>query len=575
MWSASRTRVASRVRLALGLLLGLFLESAPASAVLQPTPGGFTIPKLDAAVTTCSDKNVEVCIDGSEGDPALINAQADALVSPETFQPTCTLTFKPITKGGGDHVAFGWYNLKPDPANAGKFLKPAQAELFGMYVLAMGNTGGAALAALGSATLDLAKEQAAGRYTGGEIGFFLAGGSDFKNLKLDPVTHALTGLTLDRVFYTQHSLNPGSQVDKTFFQVLTWQSVKFKNSFYFGWEDRVASADADNDFDDLVFLVSGIQCSGGGEACDTGKEGVCKDGTQQCSKGELTCVQSIQPSAEKCNALDDDCNGSVDDGDLCKKGEVCDRGRCVPKCSTGEFRCDKDLVCNPRGVCVEAACAKKDCPVGQVCHGGNCIDGCMGVTCPYGEVCRNGGCSDPCDGITCDDGYACVLGVCRSCACTSCEGTQICGANNVCIDAGCESQTCMAGSHCAMGACVDDCDGTKCPAGQLCAMGACIPDPNASVGGSGSTGGTDGVGGDIMIVIPPKAGSSGSGDPTGGGSGGTKSDDGTPDELSSGSDPAALAAKGCGCSIPGTGGGGRTLAGLVLLGALGLRRRRR
>ena len=578
MWSASRTRAASRVRLALGLLLAMFLDSASASAVLQPTPGGFTIPKLDVGVTTCSDKNVELCIDASEGDAALINAQADALISPEVFQPTCTLTFKPITKGGGDHLAFGWYNLKPDPANAGSFLKPTQAELFGMYVMAFGNTNGADLTAkLGTgAMLDLAKEQAAGRYTGGEIGFFLAGGSNFNNLILDPVTHALTGLTLDRVFYTQHALNPGSTPDKvkTFYQVLTWQSVKFKNSFYFGWEDRVASADADNDFDDLVFLVSGIQCSGGGEACDTGKEGVCKDGTQQCSKGELTCVQSIQPSAEKCNALDDDCNGQVDDGEgLCKKGDVCDRGRCVPKCSTGEFRCDKDLVCNPRGVCVEAACAKKDCPVGQVCHGGNCIDGCMGVTCPYGEVCRNGGCSDPCDGITCDDGYACVLGVCRSCACSSCEGTQICGADNVCIDAGCESQTCMAGSHCAMGACVDDCAGTKCPAGQLCTMGACAADPNANVGGSGSTGGTDGIGGDIMIVIPPKAGSSGTGETTGG-TGGTKpANDGTPDELSSG--VGAAEAKGCGCSIPGSGGGGRALAGLVLLGALGLRRRRR
>ena len=575
MWSASRMRVSSRVRLAMSLLLTMFLASASANAVLQPTPGGFTIPKLDDTVKTCSDKNVEQCIDGSEGDPALIKAQGDALVAPEVFQPTCTLNFKPLNKGGGDHIAFGWYNLKPDPANAGKFLKPAQTELFGMYVMAIGNPGGAKLQMdFPPAMLDLAKEQAAGRYTGGQIGFFLAGGGDFSNLKLDPVTHALTGLTLDRVFYTQHALNPGSQADKTFYQVLTWQSVKFKNSFYFGWEDRVASADADNDFDDLVFLVSGIQCTGGGEACDTGKLGVCKDGTQQCSKGALTCTQSIQSSAEKCNALDDDCNGMVDDGDLCKKGEVCDRGRCVPKCSTGEFRCDKPLVCSARGVCVEAACATKECPVGQVCHDGNCIDGCKGVTCPYGEVCRNGGCSDPCAGIICDDGYTCALGVCQSCACTSCEGTKVCGGDHVCVDSGCQNKTCMAGTHCAAGDCVDDCAGTKCPAGQLCAMGACIPDPLANVGGPGSTGGTDGVGGDVMITITPKAGTSSTGESTGGGTGGKKPvSDGTPDELSSGNDPAQ--AKGCGCSIPSGSGGTRTVAGLVLLAGLALRRRRR
>jgi MYXO-CTERM domain-containing protein len=569
MWLASRTGASSRVRLALGFLFAALLQGAHADAVLQPTPGGFVIPVLKAGVTDCTDNNVEVCIDQSEGDAALIDAQADALVAPEVFQPTCTLTFKPIVKGGGDHVAFGWYNLTPDPANAGKFLKPTQAELYGMFRFASGFINGANLAGQ-EATLNLAAEAAAGRYKGGQIGFFLAGASDFSKLELNPTTHALTGVTLDRVFYTQHALNPGSSGASTYYQVLTWQSVKFKNSFYFGWEDRQASSDADNDFDDLVFLVSGIQCSGGGEACDTGKAGVCKDGTQQCSKGELTCVQSVQPSAEKCNALDDDCNGSVDDGDgLCEKGKVCDRGRCVPKCSTGEFRCDLDLVCNDRGVCVEPACAKKECPVGQVCHGGNCIDSCMGVTCPYGEVCRNGGCVDPCAGITCDDGYSCVLGVCRSCACTSCEGTQVCHGN-VCVDAGCESQTCMAGAHCALGQCVDDCAGTKCPQGQLCEMGACIPDLNAQVGGSSGVGGS-GTGGDIVIVIPGKGGSSGSVD---GGAGKTANAAGT-DSLSSGADPAELAAKGCGCRVAGRGDGSRLLAGLVLMGALGLRRRRR
>ncbi len=570
MWSASGMGAPSRVRLALGALFATLLCGASARAVVQPTPGGFAIPVLTASVKDCSDNNVEVCLDQSEGDAALIGAQADALVAPEVFQPTCSLTFKPITKGGGDHVAFGWYNIKPDPANAGKFLKPTQEELYGMFVMAFGQTDGAALAGQ-EVQLELAKEQAAGRYKGGEIGFFLAGSGDFKNLKLDPVTHALTGMVLDRVFYTQHPLNPGSSGASTFYQVLTWQSVKFKNSFYFGWEDRVASANADNDFDDLVFLVSGIQCTGGGEACDTGKQGVCKDGTQQCSKGELVCVQNIQPSDETCNALDDDCDGQVDDGDLCAAGKVCDRGRCVPKCSTGEFRCDSDLVCNERGVCVEKACAKKDCPVGQVCHGGNCIDGCMDVKCPYGEVCRNGGCVDPCAGITCDDGYSCVLGVCRSCACTSCEGTQVC-KNNVCIDADCETQTCMPGSHCSLGSCVDDCAGTKCPTGQLCQLGACIADPNAQVGGTSGIGG-QGTGGDLVIVIPDPTttGGKGSGDGTAGKS--AMSDGGT-QVLSSGDD-AGDAAKGCGCSVPGGGNSGRALLGLALLGAWGWRRRRR
>ncbi len=568
MWSASRSG-ASSARIFFGSLLAALSCALPAQAVLQPTPGGNPIPVLDASVTNCSDKNVEVCLDQSEGDPALIDARADALVAPEVFQPSCALTFQPITKGGGDHVAFGWYNLKPDPETPGKFLKPAQSELFGMFVMAFGNRSGMQLAGQ-QAQLDLAQEQAAGRYAGGEIGFFLAASGSLAQLKLDPVTHALTGMTLDRIFYTQHALNPGSSGASTFYQVLTWQSVKLKNAFYFGWEDRQASADADNDFDDLVFLVNGIQCSGGGEPCDTKLKGVCQDGTQQCVKGELTCVQNVQPSAEACNALDDDCDGDVDEGeDLCTDGKVCDRGRCVPKCGTGEFRCSLGLVCNERKVCVEAACASKDCPAGQLCQGGDCIDACKGVTCPYGELCRNGGCVDLCANVTCDEGYSCVAGVCRSCACSACDGGQVCGKDNVCVDSGCENQTCMVGTHCALGACVDDCAGTQCPTGQLCSMGDCVADPNASAQGGSGTGGAGEDGGNV-VVDPGSAASTNGGSRGADGAGASGADLGSGQQLSSGD-----GADGCGCSVPGRAAGSGLLGALLLGGGLLARRRRR
>jgi MYXO-CTERM domain-containing protein len=552
------------------------LMTASAGAVLQPTPGGFTIPTLDPNQKDCADKNVEICIDQSEGNPTNINVPVDALVSPEVFTPTCTLTFKPIAKGGGDHVAFGWYNVKPDPANAGKFLKPTQEELFGMVVMAVGNTQGATLTTMfPPVVLNLAAEEAAGRYKGGEIGFWLAGDGDFKDLKINPTTHAVTGKTLNRVFYTQHSLNPGSQADKTFYQVLTWQSVTFKNSFYFGWEDRVASADADNDFDDLAFLVSGIQCAGGGEKCDTGKLGVCKDGTMQCQKGELTCVQTIQPSDEKCNAVDDDCDGMVDGDGLCAKDEVCDRGRCVPKCHTGEFKCENSgLVCSPRGVCVEPECATKECPDGQVCHLGNCIDSCMGVTCPHGSKCVNGGCVDPCDGVTCDEGFTCNDGFCQSCECSDCTGGLVCGVENICVVSACENMSCAAGTHCdATGACVDDCAGAVCPQGQICMAGDCVADPNANVGKGGGSG-MDGSGGTIVLEGDPDVKDPGSLGATGSGaSGGTSSMPDPGPMLSSGQGDAEKG--GCACSVPAQHGSWRALAGLALAGALLLRRRRR
>src|SRR6187551_1589108 len=111
----------------------LTLSPAASALILQPTPGGMPVPVIDAGVNSCTDKNVEVCIDQSEGDPTLIDAKADALVAPETFQPTCQLTFTPIVKGGAIADVFGWYNVKQDPTDPTKFIKPTQAELYGMF----------------------------------------------------------------------------------------------------------------------------------------------------------------------------------------------------------------------------------------------------------------------------------------------------------------------------------------------------------------------------------------------------------------------------------------------------------
>ncbi|MBX7083514.1 MAG: hypothetical protein K1X88_30175 [Nannocystaceae bacterium] len=47
-------------------------------------------------------------------------------------------------------------------------------------------------------------------------------------------------------------------------------------------------------------------------SCTTGKSGVCQAGTHKCVAGQTRCVQNIQPGAEICNKLDDDCDGRVD-----------------------------------------------------------------------------------------------------------------------------------------------------------------------------------------------------------------------------------------------------------------------
>jgi hypothetical protein len=553
---------------ALAALVAIACVARSVDAVQQPN--GVTIPALNYGVISCTDKNVERCLDASEGDAALIDAQGDALIAPEVFLPTCALVFKPVVKGGIDDLVFGWYNVKPDPAFPGQFLRPAQSELFGIQLLLVNEEVGGL-----PVTLDLAEEAAAGRYSGGAIGFFLAGDSDLSTLKLDPDTHALTGKGLTRVFYSQHALNPGSATANPYYQVLRWQSVAHDNAFYFGWEDRQASAQSDHDFDDLVFLVSGIRCEAGGKPCDTGLAGSCSAGTLRCQKDATVCVPSLQPTSEVCNGLDDDCNGEIDEGAaLCDSDEVCDRGSCVPKCGA-EARCPANRVCDERGACVEPDCIDLECAGLEVCSEGACIGACSGVVCPHHQTCRDGACVDPCAGVECGAGSSCVDGACTGCACANCSNAQTCH-ENACVDAGCDSQTCAQGTHCEQGACVDDCAGVACPLGQVCADGECSTEPPLAAGGSGgASGGGEGGehaggalpddpmlggrhsipnGGDGSVDPGPAAGmpaeGGGSAGPSGGGTGST----------------------GCGCRVA-RASDASLLVGLALAASLLLRRR--
>lgn len=58
----------------------------------------------------------------------------------------------------------------------------------------------------------------------------------------------------------------------------------------------------------------GLAPDAGEVPCDTGRLGVCALGTMACPGDALTCVPRHEPSAEICDGLDNDCNGTVDDG---------------------------------------------------------------------------------------------------------------------------------------------------------------------------------------------------------------------------------------------------------------------
>lgn len=79
---------------------------------------------------------------------------------------------------------------------------------------------------------------------------------------------------------------------------------------------------------------------GGGAACLTGESGVCSDGSETCQGGTFVCKRNTEPSAELCNELDDDCDGSVDET-FTDKGQTCQVGLgvCV---NSGTLVCRSD-----------------------------------------------------------------------------------------------------------------------------------------------------------------------------------------------------------------------------------------
>lgn len=436
-----------------------------------------------------------------------LDPYTQASTQPETFHPTCAQTYTLRSRGTALFKnAFGWYNV----VNGAPSLDD-------LHVMLDCN------AAPGdAAVLDLANEPA---WLGGDIGFFL----------VTPESHAQKGTcaggdccaTVARVkggegyaYYSQRDNNPDFAGASSYIHLLIYDSLVFPQTYYFAFEDIYGGSN--NDFTDFVASVSGIECPGGGVACDTGQPGICGFGVTVCDAGVVLCQPLFGPSAEVCNGLDDDCDGLSDVAASCPNADdVCNEGNCVPHCAKGEFPCTKPgTQCDPgAGLCVDDDCVGVNCPTGEICHQGTCVAPCEDVVCPYGQECVGDACLDLCAGVTCGSGQVCsrgkCFGGCATCDGIPCEAPLACDeASGTCVDPSCATP-CPDGTHCAGGLCVDDCQGAVCPLGQLCSGGNCV---DAGAGGSGST----------STGISTGEGGSGAGDATtgaGGNGGGGSADD--------------------------------------------------
>jgi hypothetical protein len=402
----------------------------------------------------------------------------DAATTPETFQPTCALTFTVASRGTAQfHDVFGWYNVtgaKPDPSDLHVML--ACNAVAGSHVV-----------------LDLRSDPA---YKGGEIGFFIATPEARAQHKTcdggDCCASVARLATAGYLYYSQRAFNPDAGAGAPFVHLLVYDSKIAAHRFYFAWEDLFAGG-GNNDFNDLVTSVDGVECSGGGLACDTGMPGLCAEGLSVCADGAIQCNSLWVPRDEICDGADQDCDGQVDEGATCPDSGWCDHGVCRPNCNTAaEFPCEPPTTCDQAtGACVDPQCAGVVCPSGAACVAGACVTPCDGVTCPHGDSCVQGRCIDRCANVACPTGEICLEGACFA-GCGSCDGVQcasglVCGSGGQCADPSCPNG-CAAGSHCASGTCVDDCQGAVCPGQQVCQAGACV-DPSGP-GGPGPDGGT-------------------------------------------------------------------------------------
>jgi len=458
-----------------------------------------------------------------------INWQTDAHTTPNQFSPLCGFTATYVLNQAGSHFGLAWYN------DTGT--KPTAADLHQLV---------AANSPVGT-TFNGTQIKNDPNYSGGVVGFALIGGE----------TH-YTNDAYDTICTGCNPMGP-------WITALIYASTVTPDAYYICFEDGSTSATSwnnDGDFNDDVYFVTGIECSGGGQPCDTGKQGICAAGITQCSSSGVTC-QEISPPAptETCNGVDDNCNGMVDEGAVCPDEEVCDQGKCVGSCASSEFPCQGGLVCSSDGHCVDPSCLMVTCPSGQVCVSGTCKGPCDGVTCPHPQVCRVGVCLDPCAGVTCAAEQVCDQGVCvLGCNCQPCGQGEVCDSTSgQCEQPSCAGVTCAAGTYCISGNCVDDCAGAICPGGGACMNGNCQPPPVSVLDAGGPITAPEGGG----IVAPDGGGATSGGDASVG------------DDLPPLGAPSHV---GCGCRAVGDETGALpliTLAGAGVLAGIVRRRRRR
>lgn len=218
--------------------------------------------------------------------------------------------------------------------------------------------------------------------------------------------------------------------------------------------------DCDGDVDEELTDV--------GDACSTGDGvlGACAStGVTVCQQGTPTCNATPgTPNTEICDQIDNDCDGEVDEGNVCEI-EECNRSTAGSSCSVGVGACQVTgtTVCTEAGAVCDAI---PGTPSNEICDG---IDNdCDGAIDEDG-VCRNNQCDSEQIGNPCVVG----TGACQGSGFVSCvENTLICDAQAT------------EGSSEVCDSLDNDCDG-EVDEGLNCSDTGVTPAPAVGVAGAG------------------------------------------------------------------------------------------